>query len=434
MTKKIIALIIILFLVPVLIYTGLDDSSKEGENKIPLVTIDYPLTGATVSNILTICGTASDPDGDDNLLLVEISFDDNWMLLDGTSKWSYEWIIYDMHDGPYTIKVRSYDGIDYSKVGEITIEIDNPDAIESDSHKWAIFIVASNFPDYNESKLGNGALNLAEEMTDYFIQSLKYPTSGIFILFDDGWIRSDNGYGRPIEPLEQRLHQYDITYGAASEKTVKRTLKYIVNEANKFKDSEVFIWIASHGWGNSEKKLTGGKILRRSAIYLWDKDMLTDKDLSDALVDLQAKETCVIVDACFSGGFADKTIFNLPETLLLRARVPRSGRVVITATSKFRLGYASTTNGPLFSQLWFKGLKTGDADGFRPGIARMGRPTRLKFFKDGKVSAEEAFYYAKYVLRTDKVFEDYDKMQPQINDQYPHRGFIRSLKGLILGG
>jgi hypothetical protein len=434
MTKKIIALIIILFLVPVLIYTGLDDSIRDSENKKPIVTIDYPLSGSTVSNILTICGTASDPDGDDSLLLVEISFEENWMLLEGTSKWSYEWIIYDLEDGYHTIKVRAYDGTDYSKVEEVTIDIDNPDVIESDSHKWAVFIAASNFPEHNESKLGNGALNLAEEMTEYFILSLKYPTSGIFILFDDGWIRSNNGYGRPIEPLEQRPHEYDITYGAASEKTVKKTLKYVVNEANRFRDSEVFIWIASHGWGNSDKKLTGGKLLRRSAIYLWDKDTLTDKELSDALVDLDAKETCVIVDACYSGGFADKTIFNLPESFLLRARVPRSGRVVMTATSKFRLGYASTTSGPLFSQLWFKGLKTGEADGFRPGIARMGRPTRLRFFKDGKVSAEEAFYYAKYVLRTDKTLEDYKKMQPQINDQYPHRGFFRSLRGLILGG
>jgi hypothetical protein len=50
------------------------------------------------------------------------------------------------------------------------------------------------------------------------------------------------------------------------------------------------------------------------------------------------------------------------------------------------------------------------------------------------VSAEEAFYYARYVLRTDKALDDYDNMHPQINDQYPHRGIVRSLKGLILGG
>jgi hypothetical protein len=365
-------------------------------------------------------------------LEVEIFVENDWMHIDGTSKWSYEWLIYDISDGPYTIKARAYDGTDYSKVEEITVGIDNPDAVDYDSHKWAIFIAASNFPAHNDSKLGNGALNLAEEMTDFFINSLKYPTSGIFILFDDGWIRSENGYGIPIETLEQRQHPYNITYGAATKKTVRKTLKYIVNEANKFKDSEVFIWIASHGWGDSEKELTGGKILRRSAIYLWDNQMFSDKDLSESLGDLQSKETCIIVDACYSGGFADKTIFNWPETLFMKGRVPRSGRVVMTATSKFRVGYTSTTNGPLFSQLWFKGLKTGEADGYRPGIFHMGRPTRLKIFKDGKVSAEEAFYYAKYVLRTDKALDNYDKMQPQINDQYPFT--IRRFRGLILGG
>ena len=54
-------------------------------------------------------------------------------------------------------------------------------------------------------------------------------------------------------------------------------------------------------------------------------------------------------------------------------------------------------------------------------------------FKDGKVSVEEAFYYARCVLRSDNQPNDYKKMEPQINDQYPKRGPIRSLKGLILG-
>jgi hypothetical protein len=434
MFKKIIALIVIVLLILIVFYSGIFDDSKASENKKPIVEITYPLSGATVSKIVTICGTAMDPDGDDSLLHVEIMVENRWDLVAGNTKWSYEWIVYEIEDGSYTIKVRSWDGSSYSNVEEVTIIIDNPEIVESDSHKWAIFIAASNFPKDNESKLGNGALNLAEEMTDYFVQSLNYPTSGIFILFDDGWIRSDNGYGMPIETLEQRKHHYDITYGAATKETVSESLKYIVEEANRFRDSEVFIWIASHGLGDSNKKFTGGKILKRSAIFLWDEKTLTDKQLADALSNLQSTEVCIIVDACFSGGFADKTILNLPEFSLLRARIPRPGRVVMTGASKYRVGYTSTTNGPLFSQLWFKGLKTGEADGFRPGIFKRGRPTRLRFFKDGKVSAEEAFYYARYVLRTDKTLDDYDHMQPQINDQYPYRGFIRSLKGLILGG
>jgi hypothetical protein len=167
-------------------------------------------------------------------------------------------------------------------------------------------------------------------------------------------------------------------------------------------------------------------------VFLWD-DALTDQEIGDLLSDLKSKKTCVIVDACFSGGFADKTIYHFPTFFLLRSGIPSSGRVVMTGASKFRIGYASTTQGPLFSLLWFEGLKTGDADGFRPGIRHMGRQTKLRIFKDGTVSAEEAFYYARYMLRTTGDLEDYSKMEPQINDQYPHRGLLRSLGGLVLG-
>jgi hypothetical protein len=106
---------------------------------------------------------------------------------------------------------------------------------------------------------------------------------------------------------------------------------------------------------------------------------------------------------------------------------------VISGASKFRLGYASTTRGPLFSFLWFEGLTNGEADGFRPGIMDFGRPTKLKFFKDGEISVEEAFYYARHMLKTDDEFEDFKNMEPQINDQYPRNGILRSMKGMILG-
>jgi len=64
---------------------------------------------------------------------------------------------------------------------------------------------------------------------------------------------------------------------------------------------------------------------------------------------------------------------------------------------------------------------------------KRGKPSWLNLFKDGKVSVEEAFYYARYMLRTNKAFEDYDTMEPQINDQYPYRGILRSKGGLFLG-
>ena len=405
---------------------------KERKNNIPVVEVRYPKDDATVSKIVTISGVASDPDGDKTIKRVEVKTDSEWFYADGTTKWSYEWNTYDVEEGYYTIEVRAWDGADYSKVEKIKVRVFKPEVVQSDAHKWAVFIISANFPEDNESKLGNGGLYLAEEMSTYFIENYGFPTSNVYILFDDGWIRSDNGFGERIETLQERYHQYDITYGAATKEVVVSYLENVITEANNFDNSEVFIWIMGHGWGDTSNPWTGGKLLERSGVFLWDKEILEDKELGVILSNLQSKKTCIIVDACFSGGFADKTIYNFPTFFLLRSKIPKPGRVVITGASKFRAGYASTTEGSLFSILWFKGLTTGEADGYRPGLLETGRPTRLNVFKDGKVSVEEAFYYARYMLKEDENLKEYSKMEPQINDQYPDKGTLRSLKGLIL--
>ena len=406
---------------------------EEGENKNirPEIEILYPNNEDLVSKIVTISGTASDPDGKDEFLEVEIKINGKWILAEGNVKWSYEWKTYDIDDGQYTIQVRCWDGSDYSEVKGINLILDNPEVVDSDSHKWAVFIIAANFPLENESKLGNGALNLAELMVDYFVNELKYSTSNIFILFDDGWIRDDNGFGKPIETLDQRRHTYDVTYGGATISTVKSTLNFVIQQANKFQDSEVFIWIASHGCGDNEIS-AGGKIFERSAVFLWD-DRINDEQLGNLLNPLKSKRTCIIVDACFAGGFADKTILNIPELFLFKSNIAKNGRVIISATSKFRVGYTSITTGPLFTQLWFRGILTGEADGFLPGFLRTGRPSMLRIFKDGKVSVEESFYFARYTIRKSNDLQDFNKMEPQINDRYPRLSILFNNRGLILG-
>ena len=431
MNKKITIAIIIIVLVIILAIFFYFQVEQSNINKKPIVEITYPKDGAVASKIITISGIAIDPDGNENIERVEVGIDDEWEIAEGKNIWGYEWKVFDIKDGFYKVKVRCWDGTDYSKIKEVIIEIDNPEIVENGANKWAIFIAASNFPDDNESKLGNGALYLAERISSYFIESLGYSTSNILLLFDDGWFREDNGYGKPIVTLDQRRHEYDITYGAATKETVISAINYIVDESNKFSDSEIFIWVSSHGCGNSNR-LFGGKLLKESAFFLWD-NILSDNELSELISGLKSKKTCIVIDACYSGGFVDKTILNLPEFFIFRSDLSKPGRVVMSSASKFRVGYASTTEGPLFSQLWFYGIVSGEADGFRPSILKTGRPTRLKIFKDGKVSVEEAFYYARYILRTSKNLQEYNKMEPQINDKYPNRGFLGSNKGLILG-
>jgi len=431
MNKRLVSVVIVLLiLIPTLFWFFTQNTSLL--DKKPVVHIEYPSDNAKVSSFVMISGTASDPDGDETLVSVEVKIDSgDWVNSSGTTQWSYEWNILGLEAGSHTIYVRAYDGHVYSEDEYVTVEIEKKTSDDSSVHKWAVFIAAANFPMDNESKLGNGGLNLAEEMVGYFIGTYQYPASHVFVLFDDGWIRADNGYGEKTQTLQERPNTYDITYGAATKQNVIDTLQFIIEESNQYTDSEVYIWVFNHGDGDENKKLTGGKLRQSSSIFLWD-DVLSDKEFGDVLKPLNSKKVSIIVDACYAGGFAGKSIFNLPTALLLRSGVAQNGRVVISGSSKFRKGYASTTEGPLFSLLWFEGIKSGDADGFGSGFFKFGRPTKLRFFKDGKVSVEEAFYYARYVLRTDKDLKDYKIMQPQINDQYPHRGLLLSRKELVL--
>ncbi len=433
--KKIIIPVISMLIIVLLVFSVFSGyfSEEKVYNDKPTVKIQYPTDRATVSKIVTISGIATDPNGDQTIKKVEIMINETWIEVEGTSRWSYTWNIFNLQDGFYNISARAWDGAVFSDFHEIKVRISNVEIVESDSHKWAVFIVAANFPEDEESKLGNGGLYLAEEMVEYFIKNCSYPTSNMFILFDDGWVRNNSGLGERIQTLQERYHKYDITYSAATKNIVLYTLEHIVNESNRFEDSEVFIWISSHGCGDNENTLTGGKLFERSAFFLWDEEIMTDKELGDALANLKSRKTCVIVDACFSGGFADKTILSFPELFIFESDIAKPGRVVIAGTSKFRIGYASLEYGPLFTQLWFEGVRTGDADGFKSGLRDNGRPTRLDLFKDGGVSVEEAFYYARYVLKNTDELKDYNTMEPQINDQYPRAGNLLSTKGLVLG-
>jgi hypothetical protein len=413
----------ILFLT--LVFSGcIEDNTPK--NSIPTVTIVYPTEGGVVSSMVKIVGTASDPDETDTIDTVEVKINGSeWQRAEGTTEWSYDWETYSHKDGATPIYVRSWDGSDYSEIEEIMVTVHNPETSETDAHKWAVFVFAGNYPEKNESKLGNGGFYLAEEMAAYFVETYEFSTSNIYILFDDGWIRDDNGYGPRVETVQQRTHTYDFNYGSATENNVASVLGHVVDQANDFTDSTVFLWFAGHGWGDIDNSLTGGKVLERSGIFLWD-ELLTDRELGDMLYSLRADKTCVIVDACYSGGFADRTILDFPTFFLLRSGIPGSGRIVMTGASKFRSGFASTTRGPLFSLLWFEGITSGQADGYRSGFRSTGKPPLLGLFTDGIVSVEEAFYYARYTLKTDDIFQDYETMEPQIDDQYPHRGILRS--------
>lgn len=93
-------------------------------NLAPTCTINSPTSEQTVSGIATISGTASDPDGDTQLVKVEVRVDSGlWLTTTGTTSWSYSWDTTTVSDGQHTIYVRAYDGTNYSTVKSVTVTV-----------------------------------------------------------------------------------------------------------------------------------------------------------------------------------------------------------------------------------------------------------------------------------------------------------------------
>jgi hypothetical protein len=113
------------------------------DNKAPTITTTQPAEGATVSGMVTIEGTAMDPDGNQTLHQVEARFNTgDWRNTDGTSAWSYVWNTAEFANGPHTIEVRAWDGTHYSPSKSITLTVQNQVAIWAQWWFWTILILA----------------------------------------------------------------------------------------------------------------------------------------------------------------------------------------------------------------------------------------------------------------------------------------------------
>ena len=91
-------------------------------NEKPTVTITSPLNGSTVTGTVGIIGTASDTDGTVQSVQVRIDTG-SWKNATGTTSWSYSWDTTTVTNGSHTIYARSYDGMDYSSIGSVTVNV-----------------------------------------------------------------------------------------------------------------------------------------------------------------------------------------------------------------------------------------------------------------------------------------------------------------------
>jgi len=95
-------------------------------NTPPHISINYPSNGSVVSGSITIKGKAWDEDGNETITKVEVRIDGGgWNIATGTTSWSFQLDTTKLSNGIHVIEARCYDGIDYSNVAKISMEVSN---------------------------------------------------------------------------------------------------------------------------------------------------------------------------------------------------------------------------------------------------------------------------------------------------------------------
>jgi hypothetical protein len=91
-------------------------------NEIPQITINYPQDNVRIEAILTITGSADDPDG--SITDIEVSIDGgSWDQIDVSDLWSYEINTDSFTSGEHVISFRAFDGEDYSEEVVLTVYV-----------------------------------------------------------------------------------------------------------------------------------------------------------------------------------------------------------------------------------------------------------------------------------------------------------------------
>jgi len=102
-------------------------------NTPPLCTIDQPLSGSVVQGSIVISGHASDPDGNETLVAVQVRVrsvdfkaETEWINASGLTEWSLDFNTTIFFNGEYVIEARAFDGDSYSEFASVNISIENP--------------------------------------------------------------------------------------------------------------------------------------------------------------------------------------------------------------------------------------------------------------------------------------------------------------------
>lgn len=118
------------------------ENDEPSSNAVPEITITSPLDGFPVSSFISIQGSASDSDG--NVQLIQISIEGGaWLPALGTDSWSYYWLTTAHADGPATIRARATDNDQaLSQIAYLNVSVTNEDISNSSNTTYSVQLLA----------------------------------------------------------------------------------------------------------------------------------------------------------------------------------------------------------------------------------------------------------------------------------------------------
>jgi len=126
-------------------------------NEPPYCWIVYPSENEELEGETLIEANATDPDGDDRNLIVDVrivgidgSYDSGWLRAKGTPVWSYCFNFSHVLNGLYLIQARAGDGKSYSPIAEVEIVVSN--AVQN----FADLVITSSNITFSRDKMQGG--------------------------------------------------------------------------------------------------------------------------------------------------------------------------------------------------------------------------------------------------------------------------------------
>ncbi len=281
-----------------------------GPNKAPVVTINSPTNGETVTGTVTISVTVTDDK--DTGLVAKIYIDGVYI----TQSNSYSWNTANYADGSHTIKADATDSGGKTGSDQISVTVNNggggddptpPPGGDGIVKHWAVIVGISDYKAISD-------LNYCDEdASDWynFLHARNYENIKVY------------GDGHTSD-----FPKYD---GLATEYNVKNALINMVNSADA---DDVISFISSgHGSGNGRGS---------SFLCMWDygagengqDGALYDTELQNILKVAVANKIFVFLDHCYAGGFGPE-LMNMPNS---------ANVLLLTTCTEKGYGYDSPTH------------------------------------------------------------------------------------------